>query len=256
MEGNHDVIQLDVSKPEEVFENLSYYTTLKEAILQAIIRTFHLDENEIDAFTVPNPENKELYRIIIYEVEEGGLGILDALTRNEQLLKALFKNALDVLHIDPDTLKEKDDACVRACYNCLLHYWNQREHSLINRKLVIETVKRLITLNINKTDDVDRFSELEKKCDSGFEIQVLHEIKKRGYRLPDEAQKIIHEGDEPITITDFFYNPNICVFVDGPDHEKDYVKHADIRKRKRIKSLGYRVLVIKTIEGVTQVRDL
>ena len=109
MEGNHDVIQLDVSKPEEVFENLSYYTTLKEAILQAIIRTFHLDENEIDAFTVPNPENKELYRIIIYEVEEGGLGILDALTRNEQLLKALFKNALDVLHIDPDTLKEKDE---------------------------------------------------------------------------------------------------------------------------------------------------
>lgn len=254
MEGNHDVIQMDVSKPEEVFENLSYYTTLKEAILQAIIRTFHLDENEIDAFTVPNPENEEQHRIIIYEVEEGGLGILDALTRNEQLLKALFKNALDVLHIDPDTLMEKDDACVRACYNCLLHYWNQREHSLINRKLIINTLTRLITANLNNTVDVDRFSELEKKCDSGFEIQVLHEIKKRGYRLPDEAQKVIHEGDEPITIADFFYKPNRCIFVDGPDHEKDYVKHADTRKRKRIKSLGYRVLVIKTLEDTTQVK--
>ena len=114
---------------------------------------------------------------------------------------------------------------------------------------------QLITSKINKTDDVDRYSELEKKCDSGFEIQVLHEIKKRGYRLPDEAQKVIHEGDEPITIADFFYNPNVSVFVDGPDHEKDYVKHADTRKRNRIKSLGYRVLLIKSIDDVIQVKD-
>jgi len=256
LEGSHDVIQIDVPKPEDIFEHLSYYTTLKEALFQAIIRTFHLDENEIDAFTAPNPENKEQHRIIIYEVEEGGLGILHALTRNEQLLKNLFKNALDVIHIDPDTYEEKEDACVRACYNCMLHYWNQREHSLIDRKLVTETLTRLQTAKIKATSNIDLFSELEQKSESGFERQVLHEIKKRDYRLPDEAQKVISEGDEPITIADFFYKPNICVFVDGPDHEKDYVAHADARKRKRIKSLGYRVMVINTIEDVTQLKDL
>ena len=161
-------------------------------------------------------------------------------------MKKLFKNALDVIHIDPDTFKEKDDACVRACYNCMLHYWNQREHSLIDRKLVIETLTRLQEAEIRTGSSIDRFSELKTKCESGFERQMLHEITNRDYRLPDEAQKSISEGDEPITIADFFYKPNVCVFVDGPDHEKDYVAHADARKRKRIKSLGYRVIVIKT----------
>ena len=46
------------------------------------------------------------------------------------------------------------------------------------------------------------------------------------------------------------------MFVDGPDHEKDYVQHADIRKRKRTKSLGYRVLVIKTLEDVMNISEL
>jgi len=138
----------------------------------------------------------------------------------------------------------------------MLHYWNQREHSLIDRKLVIETLKQLQEAKIKPGTSNDLFSDLERKCESGLERQVLSEIKNCGYRLPDEAQKNISEGDEPITIADFFYKPNICVFVDGPDHEKDYVAHADARKRKRIKSLGYRVMVIKTIEDVTQLKDL
>ena len=138
----------------------------------------------------------------------------------------------------------------------MLHYWNQREHSLIDKKLIIETLSRLQNAEVSALENTDNFTELEKKCESGFERRVLHEIKKRGYRLPDEAQKVISEDDEPITIADFFYKPNVCVFVDGPDHEKDYVEHADERKRKRIKGLGYRVIVIKTINDIIQIKDL
>ena len=145
---------------------------------------------------------------------------------------------------------------MKACYNCLLHYWNQREHHLIDRELIVDTLTRLNQAEIEASAPMDRLSLLEEKCGSQFERNVLHEIKKRGYRLPDEAQKIISEGDEPIAVADFFYKPNVCVFVDGPDHEKDYVKHADERKRKRLKSLGYSVRVIKSIEDVSKVKEI
>jgi len=250
LEGTHDVIQIDVPKPEEIWDIASYYTTLKEAFKQAIMRTFHLDENEIDAFTTQNPENEEQHRIVIYEVEEGGLGILNALIKNKLLLKALIDKAIEVIHIDPETHTETDDACTKACYNCLLHFWNQREHNIIDRNQIIDTLKLLQTADAEVDLKDDQYSLLISQCQSDFERNVLSELRNKGYRLPDEAQKIINEGDEIITVADFFYKPNITVFVDGPDHEKDYVEHGDQRKRKRIKGLGYRVIEIVSMNDI------
>ncbi len=36
----------------------------------------------------------------------------------------------------------------------------------------------------------------------------------------------------------------ICVFINGPDHDKDYVKVDDEKKRMKLKKLGYRVLSV------------
>ena len=94
----------------------------------------------IDAFTAPNPIDQEQHRIIIYEVEEGGIGILHSLVNNEALLRKLFENALEVIHYNLETQVEESYACTKACYNCLLHYWNQREHHIIDRDLVKDTL--------------------------------------------------------------------------------------------------------------------
>lgn len=141
---------------------------------------------------------------------------------------------MEVIHIDSDTLKENEDACAKACYNCLLHYWNQREHRFIDRKIIKNSLIQLQNSQIeiyNLTEN--HYSALYKQTESTLEKEILTEIKIKSYRLPDEAQKIISEGDEPIARVDFFYKPNVCVFVDGPDHQKDYVEYADKRKRKR-----------------------
>jgi hypothetical protein len=95
-----------------------------------------------------------------------------------------------------------------------------------------------------------------KACESSFEQEVLHAIQDGGFELPDEAQKVIYDGDEPVTKPDFFYDrpgSSIAVFVDGPDHDKDYVKQDDKYKRQRLKRMGYRVVVISDLEQVAEV---
>ena len=252
LEGSHDVIQIEIPKPPEITDILSYYTTSKETFLQSIIRTFHLDENEVDAFIAPDPENKEQHKIVIYEVEEGGLGILHSLFKNNDLLKRVIENTLEVIHIDSNKLQENEDACAKACYNCLLHYWNQREHRFIDRKMIKDTLIQLQNPKIETYNPAeDHYLALYKQTESTLEKDVLKEIKKNGFRLPDEAQKIISEGDEPIVSVDLFYKPNICVFINGPAHQKDYVEFADKRKRRRLKNLGYRVISIKSPDAIT-----
>ena len=46
-------------------------------------------------------------------------------------------------------------------------------------------------------------------------------------------------------MTDFFYEPKTIVFVDGSSHYLDYVKVGDEDKRRKLRKLGYRIVVIK-----------
>jgi hypothetical protein len=102
----------------------------------------------------------------------------------------------------------------------------------------------------------ENFDELLEACESSFESEVLHAIRDEDFELPDEAQKVIYDGDEPVTKPDFFYQRpgrSIAIFVDGPSHEKDYVKQDDEQKRKRLKRMGYRVIPITDINQVQEV---
>lgn len=99
---------------------------------------------------------------------------------------------------------------------------------------------------------------LEGQCRSNFEREVLHAIAECRLPLPDEAQKVIYEEDEPIAIADFFYAPRILVFADGSPHHRDYVQAADKRKRQRLKALGYRVVVVRAEDpdlGLSELAD-
>jgi very-short-patch-repair endonuclease len=75
-----------------------------------------------------------------------------------------------------------------------------------------------------------------------LEQEFLKILFKKGYRLPDEAQKSIHEVG---CIVDFFYKPNICVFCDGSVHDHPDQKKKDENIRKNLRTLGYRVIIIR-----------
>jgi hypothetical protein len=106
----------------------------------------------------------------------------------------------------------------------------------------------------NEPDD-ERFNDLLEACESSFEREVLYAIRDHGFELPDEAQKTVYDGDEPVTRPDLFYERtgrSVAVFVDGPAHEKDYVEQDDEHKRGKLKRMGYRVVAVTDLSQVEE----
>lgn len=255
-DGIHDVATLNIPLPADIDQRVSesFYATLKESILKGIQITLNVDENEIDGMIVPNPSKDHEFSIILYESAEGGIGAIHSLT-NQYRFNEIIKRTLELLHdLEPDK-----DGCERACYECLLNFYNQIEHEKMDRHLVMPFLRKLTNISIQQlsvSQSGKSFDELLNKCQSNFERNVLFEIQKRNINLPDEAQKIISDKDIPIASADFFYKPDIVVFVDGSPHEKDYVQKADEEKRRKVKGLGYRVISIKKMDDVEGLREI
>jgi hypothetical protein len=259
-EGQHDTVTLTTPLPGDIEpgQTEEFYRTLKETIYQGILVAFDLDEEEIDTFVKPATGQHGQVAIVIYETSEGGAGVLHSLM-DEARFRKVVREAQTVLHGDPD-----DDGCERACYECLLSFYNQREHESLDRTLVESWLKNMETAILEelaregREKNNEKFKELLEKCDSSFERDVLRVIRDEGFELPDEAQKVIYDGNEPVAKPDFFYERtgrSIAVFVDGPSHKKDYVKQDDDEKRTRLKAMGYRVVPITDVEQVSEELD-
>lgn len=144
---------------------------------------------------------------------------------------------------------EEAEGCERACYECLCTFYNQRDHYLLDRHLVLPWPRSLTDLTVTRLETAPTASSsldsLLAQCESNLEREVLQKIARRGLPLPAEVQKTIYDGDAPVTRADFFYEPNHAVFVDGPPHDQDYVQAIDANTRRRLRQLNYRPLVIR-----------
>ena len=246
----NDVILFEIELPEYVDSDKSeyFYQTFKETVIKALQVYLDLSNDELNAFLLPHPTNDGEFIIELYETAEGGVGILQRLSDINRF-RGMIEIALEFLHESKPA-----EACQVACYDCLLTFQNQRIHHLLEKQLVIPLLKSLRTATISEkteetpTKDIDL---LLNKCETELERQVLRKIVKLSKRIPDEAQKRIYVGDRPIVRVDFFYKPDCLLFVDGPDHDKDYVKIDDQRKRDELRGLGYRIFVVRTPEDVT-----
>ncbi len=118
--------------------------TLQHAILRGIELTFQLEEGEVHG--EPLPSRDERNALLIYESTEGGAGVLARLVADAGALRRVIDSAIQICHFDsehydshgrsPDALVDKDDPkCVAGCYRCLLSYYNQTDHEVIDRRL-------------------------------------------------------------------------------------------------------------------------
>ena len=244
-ETQNDVITVDCPLPGDVEAVEGFYKTLRYALEQALAVTMELDEQEIDGFISEIPEAPDRRRIVLYETAEGGTGAVQSLTEAPRL-QAVIRNAMEVLHLG------EEEGCESACYECLLTFYNQRDHEVLDRKLILPFLKRLESLEIeSETEDRSaRLEDLRERCQSDFEREVLAAISGRDLRLPDEAQKTLYDDGAPIAEADFYYEPRVAVFVDGSPHYKDYVQAADQKKRRRLKRAGFRVEVITSADDL------
>ena len=117
-------------------------TTVQHALLRGIAVTFQLEEGEILGEPLPARDNRR--SILAYEATEGGAGVLSRLVEDAHALRNVAREALSLMHFDnvdeaivagdAKVLVDRDGgACVRGCYRCLLSYFNQPDHELINR---------------------------------------------------------------------------------------------------------------------------
>jgi Lhr-like helicase len=116
--------------------------TVQHALLRGIAVVFQLEEGEILGEPLPARDNRRA--ILAYEATEGGAGVLSRLVAEPQALGKVAREALVLMHFekvdeaiaagDADLLVSREgESCVRGCYRCLLSYFNQPDHELIDR---------------------------------------------------------------------------------------------------------------------------
>jgi hypothetical protein len=221
----------------------SFYPTLQHAIMRALLVAFQLDESELGGFLIPHPQHADWQRIIVYETSVGGSGILSSLNQPERL-EQVINRARELLHEN-----DPDGGCEKACYDCLLSFYNQRDHHLLDRELALTFLRPISTIEIHPAGDstAEHLKVLLALCQSDLERAVLKKIEELQIPLPDKAQKVIYDrdGNTPLAQADFFYKSKTIIFVDGSPHYRDYVREADEEKRRKLKALGFRIVIVR-----------
>jgi hypothetical protein len=115
--------------------------TLQHAFLRGIESVFQLEEGEILAEPMPTRDLRKGF--LLYEATEGGAGVLTRLVAETTSFADVAREALSVMHFDVSNEIPADEAdlvdlaqtsCVAACYRCLMSYFNQPEHDLLDRR--------------------------------------------------------------------------------------------------------------------------
>lgn len=115
--------------------------TVQHALLRGIESVFQLEEGEIMAEPMPTRDARSGF--LLYEATEGGAGVLTRLAIERDLLAEVARQALNIMHFDVETnlptsadvfSDKADTSCVAACYRCLMSYYNQPDHELLDRR--------------------------------------------------------------------------------------------------------------------------
>ena len=115
--------------------------TLQYALERGIEAAFQLEDSELSSERLPDAEERG--RLLLIESAEGGAGVLRRLAGEPDALARAAREALAIMHIDPDTGAQAADACVRGCYRCLLTYGNQNDHEIIDRRDAVPWLRAL-----------------------------------------------------------------------------------------------------------------
>ncbi|HZS79795.1 MAG TPA: DEAD/DEAH box helicase [Ktedonobacteraceae bacterium] len=123
-----DVLEIDLpgvsSDPEK------YRVTLRNALVLGANLALQTEESEIGGFEREVLRSSLLQpQIVLYDDVPGGAGYVESLSRR---LPQAAAAALERL---------EQCACLDSCYRCLRSYYNQNEHRLLDKRLVIETLR-------------------------------------------------------------------------------------------------------------------
>jgi Lhr-like helicase/vacuolar-type H+-ATPase subunit H len=224
--------------------------SLQYALKRGMEQAFQLEDRELGVERVGRGEHRVW---LFYEGAEGGLGVLRRLVEEPEALASVAREALRVCHFTEggDDLKRE---CAQACYECLLSYTNQSDALLLDRRLARDVLLELtgcrVEPRVRGKSREEHLAGLRARTQSEFERRFLDFLAQGGYRVPDDAQKSFQE---PRCIADFFYEPNVVIFCDGPPHHHPDQRRVDEAIRRELMARGYRVVVVKWREELATV---
>lgn len=222
--------------------------SLQAALKQALQVHYQLEDDELAA--EPLPDMSDRRQLLMYEAAEGGAGVLRRLLDAPTDLSAVAREALRLCHFDPETGDDLGHApgaterCEAACYDCLMSYRNQRDHSLLDRMAVSDVLLQLANARVDASPTAAPRAEhremLARLAGSDLERRWLAFLDGRGLRLPTKAQPLFKEYS---TRPDFLYvKEQVVVYVDGPPHDYPERQKRDEAVTSALEDAGYLVV--------------
>ncbi len=224
--------------------------TLRYALERGMEAVFQLEDAELTSEDLPDPQGRG--RMLFIESAEGGAGVLRRLRDESATLARVAEEALSIIHAEADGTdlghaEGTTERCERGCYDCLLSYTNQKDHTLIDR---LSAVELLLALAGGRTESAggdassaeEQLADLDRTAESGLEREFLAMLRDGGYRVPDDAQVTVAEA---LARPDFVYRLNgsdVAVFVDGPHHDTAHQAMRDLQAEYRLEDLGWLVV--------------
>ena len=186
--------------------------TVASALQRAIEEEFQIEQSELSVKQMPN--EKECTSLLFYEASEGGAGVLTELLRNGEAIGRIARRALSIMHFSwnsaaedpsrgpsPKSVDELNDLeqtkplevrCVAGCYRCLLSYYNQPQHSVIDR-YDEDSLKILVELANATAEKVETQAEATVREDE--HAKSLDDILDSIFCVkPDAYNKAINNG--------------------------------------------------------------
>ena len=221
--------------------------TLQYALKRGIEECFQIEESEL--MVEPMPDRGQRNGILFYEAAEGGAGVLTRLVSDPSAIGRVASRALAICHFDESNdWADTDPGCEAGCYRCLLSYYNQPDHELIDRRdpqvkeLLVSLLDATLVASAGGRERDEQMEHLRQLSSSTLEQAWLDYLVANNHRLPDDAQVLIEAFN---TRPDFVYRSpgQVAVYIDGPHHDAPGRKLIDEATTRALEDAG--VVVIR-----------
>jgi hypothetical protein len=125
----------------------SALATIQAALKRGVEQAFQIESSELVVEALPTSQDRR--SLLFYEAAEGGAGVLNRLATESSQLAQIARIALELMHYKVPAssfvAEELEDLagaqagaqanpCEAGCYQCLLSYFNQPDHEIIDRR--------------------------------------------------------------------------------------------------------------------------
>lgn len=224
-----DVIEIKL--PEALAQNHDWIATFAQALKLGMQRQLYVGPQEIGWFiSFTYPGGRPHATLVLYDTMPGGTGYLWRAAHSLPQLAALVAQHL------------RDCDCERACYRCLKEFWNQHNHALLDKRLVLNTLDQLAETR-ETTYLPPRTAR--RRFESFLEERFAALLQAAELPLPNTQQVLRTADGQYITRADFSYDqPPLVIQTDGRAYHIDSVVHVveDLDRRNTLELSGRTLL--------------